>query len=395
MYIIVVLAVIIMTLLIFALLEYSFHQKLVFSIPVRVHINGTRGKSSVTRLIGGGLREGGIKTITKVTGTFPRLILEDGSDALIYRKSSANIMEQLSTVKFAAQRKTEVLVVECMALQPQYQKITENQMIHSTIGVMTNVRLDHTDVMGYTIPEIAESMGNSIPQNGKLFTAEHDHFNLLEQITSRKKTSIHQSNSEQITNEEMKHFKYLEHKENVALALSVCAEVGIDRKTALAGMYKCNPDAGALTKSRIDVFGKEIVFYNAFAANDPESTLMIWEKINDEIGFEGKTFFLLNNRQDRFERGKQLVEMLGSKLNNKFDFLMLVGDSIDVIEGIAVSNNIERKKIIGISKKNAEAVYEKTLELAQENSSIIAIGNMGGVGADIAKFFVHRETSKL
>ena len=47
-------------------------------IPIRIHINGTRGKSSVTRLVAAGLRKGGIRTIAKTTGTYPRIILEDG-----------------------------------------------------------------------------------------------------------------------------------------------------------------------------------------------------------------------------------------------------------------------------------------------------------------------------
>ncbi|MDX9892720.1 MAG: poly-gamma-glutamate synthase PgsB, partial [Bacteroidales bacterium] len=60
-------------------IEYRRHQRRIFSIPVRVHINGTRGKSSVTRLVGAGLRAAGTSTLTKVTGTIPRLILDDGT----------------------------------------------------------------------------------------------------------------------------------------------------------------------------------------------------------------------------------------------------------------------------------------------------------------------------
>jgi len=107
--------------------EYFRHQKRIYSIPIRIHVNGTRGKSSVTRLIGAALRAGGISNITKVTGTFPRLIIEDGSETYIHRKASANIIEQLSIVKFAASRKVQALVMECMALQPQYQTITEKK----------------------------------------------------------------------------------------------------------------------------------------------------------------------------------------------------------------------------------------------------------------------------
>jgi len=156
MYVTILLLVIILLSSLLGIIEFIRHQKRIYSIPIRIHINGTRGKSSVTRLIGAGLREAGIKTITKVTGTYPRLILEDGSEASIYRKESPNIIEQLSIVKYAANRKAEAIVMECMALQPQYQWITEKQMIHATVGVITNVRLDHVDVMGHTLPEIAK-----------------------------------------------------------------------------------------------------------------------------------------------------------------------------------------------------------------------------------------------
>ena len=36
--------------------EYWRHQRNVKAIPIRIHVNGTRGKSSVTRLIAAGLR---------------------------------------------------------------------------------------------------------------------------------------------------------------------------------------------------------------------------------------------------------------------------------------------------------------------------------------------------
>lgn len=45
---------------IFLLIEYRIHVGNLDSIPIRVHVNGTRGKSSVTRLIAGALREHGL-----------------------------------------------------------------------------------------------------------------------------------------------------------------------------------------------------------------------------------------------------------------------------------------------------------------------------------------------
>src|SRR5687768_2797499 len=59
-------------------LEGIQHKKHLSKLKIRVHVNGTRGKSSVTRLIAAGLREGGIVTCAKTTGTLARLIHPHG-----------------------------------------------------------------------------------------------------------------------------------------------------------------------------------------------------------------------------------------------------------------------------------------------------------------------------
>jgi poly-gamma-glutamate synthase PgsB/CapB len=370
--------------------EYFRHQKRIYSIPVRIHINGTRGKSSVTRLIGAGLREGGITNITKVTGTFPRLIIEDGTETYIHRKASANIIEQLSIVKYAASRKVQALVMECMALQPQYQTITEHKMIHSNIGVMTNIRMDHTDVMGHTLPEIAEVLGRTIPKNEHLFTSENIIPEMLKKMADAKHSVTHFIDPQSVTLEEMKGFRYIEHRENVSLSLAVCQHLGIPRETALTGMYKAIPDAGALMAFRVETFQKCLVFYNAFAANDPDSTYLVWQKIKNEIGFEGKRIVLLNTRQDRLYRAVQLAEMTAAKLKDETDYLFLIGQSTDVVEGLAVSYGIPKSKILNLGYTTPEKVFEKVLSVTDKMSTIVAIGNMGGMGADTASFFEHR-----
>ncbi len=390
MYSFYILLAIIIIAAVFGIVEYYLHQKRIYSIPIRIHINGTRGKSSVTRLIGAGLRAGGISNITKVTGTFPRLIVEDGTETYIHRKASANILEQLSIVKYAASRKVDALVMECMALQPQYQTITEHHMIHSNIGVMTNIRLDHTDVMGHTLQEIAETLGRTIPGNEHLFTSENIIPGTLRNMADKRKTITHFVDPETVSHEEMKGFSYIEHRENVSLALAVCQHLEIDRETALKGMYRAIPDAGALMVFRVRAFGKELVFYNAFAANDPDSTFLVWKKIRDEIGMEGTRIVLLNTRQDRLYRAQQLAEMVALSLEKEIDYLMLIGQSTDVVENMAVQYGIPGKKLVSVGWTTPEKVFEKLLSVTDKTSTIVAIGNMGGMGAETVDYFKNR-----
>ncbi len=390
MYSFYILLVMIITAAIVGLIEFVRHQKRIYSIPIRIHINGTRGKSSVTRLVGAGLRAAGIPTITKVTGTFPRLIGEDGTETYIHRKSDANIIEQLSIVKYASERKAQALVMECMALQPQYQWITEHRMIHSNLSVMTNVRMDHVDVMGHTLPEIAETMGATIPKNEHLFTSEYVIPELLKKIADKRNTKSHFIDSSAISHEDMKGFSYIEHKDNVALALAICEHLKVDRKTALNGMYQAVPDEGALRRYEVKAFQKQLFFYNAFAANDPDSTLMVWNKIRDEIGFEGIRIVLLNTRHDRLDRAKQLAEMVANKLASEIDYLILMGQSTEVVENMCIGYGLSGKKIINLGYTTPPKVFEKVLGITDKLSSIVAIGNMGGKGAETAEYFEHR-----
>ncbi len=390
MYVFTVLLIVFIVASIYGLIEFYLHQKRIYSIPIRIHINGTRGKSGVTRLVGAALREGGIQTITKVTGTYPRLILENGCEVGIYRKASANIIEQLSIIKFASKRKTQAIVMECMAIQPQYQWITETKMFHSTISVITNVRLDHIEVMGYTLPEIANALGNTIPRKQHLFTAEKLLFRDLKEVAEKRNTMIHLADDHSVSEEEMKGFTYIEHKENVVLALAVSEHLGIDRKVALTGMYKAIPDAGSLKLSRVNVFQKKINFFNAFAANDPQSTLMIWEKIKQEIGLHGVKIILLNTRQDRLDRAKQLTRLIGAELNGGFEFLILIGQSAEVVEELAVASGVKRNKIVNLGWTEPEAVFEAVLAYTSDESTVVAIGNMGGMGGMVADFFENR-----
>jgi len=88
-------ALLIVLLAVYGFWEFRRHQRNIDKVPIRILVNGTRGKSSVTRLITGGLQAGGLRTLGKTTGTKPRYIYPDGSEIPIERVGRANIIEQL------------------------------------------------------------------------------------------------------------------------------------------------------------------------------------------------------------------------------------------------------------------------------------------------------------
>ena len=162
--------------------ESLAHRRRLEQIGTRVHVNGTRGKSSVARLIAAGMREGGLRTCCKTTGTLPRMILPDGTEYPVFRPSRANIIEQLRIVEATVEAEAEALVIECMALIPYLQWLCESRIVRATHAVITNAREDHLDVMGPTEVDVAKALAGMIPVKGKLFTAERDHLDVFQKV---------------------------------------------------------------------------------------------------------------------------------------------------------------------------------------------------------------------
>ncbi len=148
------------------------HQRRLDQLDVRIHVNGIRGKSSVTRLVAGVLREGGFVTVAKTTGSAARVIGPMGEETPIIRRGAPTINEQIDVVAAHVTSEVEALVIECMAVRPLYQKYSQDFMVRSDITIITNVREDHQEEMGETLEEIADSLSATIPTNGVLITAE-------------------------------------------------------------------------------------------------------------------------------------------------------------------------------------------------------------------------------
>jgi poly-gamma-glutamate synthase PgsB/CapB len=367
--------------------SHHYHLKL---LKTRVHVNGTRGKSSVTRLITGGLRGGGFRVFGKTTGTKPRMLFVDGSEVPVLRLGKPNIIEQKRMVTEAARQKAEIFVTECMGVQPRLQEILEDQFIRSNVGVITNVRGDHLDEMGPDMEHVAASLANTIPYDGHLFTSESKHFDILEARAKLRHAAIHKVDADCIFDSDMRGFGYLEHKDNVAVALAVCQHLGVSRENAIKGMQDANPDPGVLRRFKIETQNKTIEFVNAFAANDPDSYRLIWEmlKIHRE---PGKTLIVLvNSRKDRIQRAEQLGEFIAADLDA--DYFIISGEYTHALVAKAIACGMPHNKISDLGGRPLEAIFHSILNLTSEKSLVFGIGNIVGFGEQIVNYFKERGT---
>jgi poly-gamma-glutamate synthase PgsB/CapB len=376
-------------------LESISHARNLRRIPLRIHVNGTRGKSSVTRLIAGGLRAGGIVTCAKTTGTTAAMILPDGSEYAIYRAAGPNIIEQVRIVDTAVQARAEALVVECMALQPILQSLSEHRLIRATHGVITNVRLDHVEVMGPAEVNIADAFAGMVPIGGTLFTGADDQFEVFERAARDRRSELVVIAREEIaavSDDEMRGFSYLEHKENVALALRVCAALGVERKLALQGMWSARPDPGTLTVHEVDFFGRQLYFANGLAANDPESTERIWRAVLGLFPDVACRIALFNCRIDRPERSRQLGEACVDW--PVADHYVLMGTGTYIFARAATKRGLDVRKLVIAENQEPSAIFESLLERAGESALIMGMGNVHGGGEDLARLFRNRGTRR-
>jgi gamma-polyglutamate synthase len=385
MWVIVVLIVILIS---YGFWEFRAHQNKLKGLRVRIHVNGTRGKSSVTRLIAGGLRGGGLRVFAKTTGTKPRMIFVDGSEIPVLRIGKANIIEQTRIVARAMRQNADYFVTECMGVQPHLQDLLENKFIKSHVGVITNVRGDHLDEMGPTLPCVAASLCNSIPKDGHVFTAEDNFLDIIEARAAMRNTKVHKSDPCNVANSDMRGFTYLEHKDNVALALEVCQHFGVSKADALRGMQQANPDPGVLRRYQIEIQGKSIEFVNAFAANDPDSYKIIWQMLLIHREPDKKLIVVLNSRKDRIQRSEQMGEFIATELDA--DFYVITGQLTHAIVNKAVACGLPHDKILNLGGKSLETIFDDIVKLTEKKSLVFGIGNIVGFGEEIVNYFVEK-----
>ncbi len=375
-------------------IEIVLHRRRLNKFKYRIHVNGTRGKSSVARLIAAGLRGGKVKTVCKTTGTMARYIDPDGKEEPIIRIGRTNVIEQVKVVRKADKVNPEALVIECMAVQPLLQSLCELKLVRATHGVLVNAREDHLDVMGPTEKDVALALAGTMPVKGKFITPEKKYLPIFVEAAKDRKTeviTVDQEHMDAVSDEELDQFSYLEYKDNVALALMVCESCGVERQAALEGMWAATPDPGALIVKTVEYNGKVITFANGFAANDPLSTGQLWEKVLGKFPEVDEVVALVNCRDDRGDRSRQMADAIVDWQRN--DHIIAIGSGTDIF-----IKSLQPKKDINIVNGEGWTVNQTLdyLTKAEGVDHVLAIGvcNIAKIGFGLLNYFCSKESVK-
>jgi gamma-polyglutamate synthase len=284
-------------------------------VPVRVHVGGARGKSSVTRLIAAGLRAGGRVTVAKTTGSLPRLILPSGAEEPWPRSGTVRIGEQQRLLRIAAELGADVLVAENMAVEREYLWAGQHRLLRAQIGVITNLRLDHVGAWGASREEVADALGVGLPRDGTLVVPAEEAHPVLLAHAQRLGTQVIRVDPSPAEAEGAT-LRPGEIAVNVAIARAVCALLGVEPAVALAAMRASSEDPGASSAWALPgAGGADLVFLLLFAVNDPESSDLVRAQMLSALGLAdvwdaARALPLLNVRADRPDRTLQWLEAL-------------------------------------------------------------------------------------
>jgi len=363
-------------------------------LKLRIYVNGIRGKSTVTRLIAGVLREAGIRTIGKTTGSAAMVLLPDGKEVAIDRKSSPTIMELFKTAQHYVTDGIEAIVFETMALFPANQIASQELLVKGNINVITNIREDHQDVMGETLEEIADTMSLTIPHNGILITAE-DRSHLRERLRinaeARGSTLIYADPSS-ISDAELAGFNYLSFRENIAIGVAVAEILGIPRATAIKGMWNARPDVGVVSMQRTRWKGKEILWIPLFAVNDRESTVISVDALKPYYHPDATRIGILNNRYDRADRALRFASIAARDLT-EINYWITFGAYESQVTERMIELGAQKEQIINMGfsvNPTLEQIFDQIAHLIQgEQGVLIGLVNIHTPQAELLMEYFH------
>ncbi|MCL2602087.1 MAG: poly-gamma-glutamate synthase PgsB [Treponema sp.] len=354
-----------------------------------IHVNGTRGKSTVTRMIHTLLRANDMEVFGKTTGSAARLLLPDGTEKPVLRFGPANIREQRNVMiasAFTGTRKQRALVFECNAVKEELQ-YTSMEWLQPDITVITNVRDDHTDELG-SMEQAARIFAAAVPGNSSLVTSECAFAGVWETAALQKNLRLCY-----VDPQEAADFAF---PENAACVLGVADLLGIDRNTAEQSIAAHKPDIGAFTVYRWKENDRAIFFADARAANDIESTQRLFtaasQTVHKQIAdFEKaencRRILLVINREDRPDRSEMFMRYIAEQhRKSMFDEYVCIGHA-----PLAFRDALKRENVPCKITRNIRDFQRDVFESSQQPLYIFAVGNFGGKGKQVTQWLAAKQ----
>lgn len=310
------------------------------SIPLVIGGWGSRGKSGTERLKAAMIHGMGYSLLAKTTGCEAMMVAgipgSTPQELFLYRPyDKASITEQRMVLKQAAQLNSQVMLWECMALNPRYVDILQNDWMKDDYTTITNTYPDHEDIQGPTGRDVAQTISCFIPYLGRLISTEQHMSPVIRKVAKERNTHLTEQSVLEwrlLPRDMLDTLPYDEHPRNVALVMGLADELGIPRDQAMwsFGQFVI-PDIGVLKEyGPIEIDGKHLSFVNGMSANERAGFLSNWVRadFDQPPNPNDKRFRIVvfNNRADRLPRQSIFASI--AAMDTSVNIMVVIGTNV-------------------------------------------------------------------
>ncbi len=311
------------------------------AVPFVVGGWGSRGKSSVERIKSALFHGLGYTVLCKSTGCEAMLLLaipgQGAVEVFLYRPNDkATIVEQQNVLAIAAGMKPQVVLWECMALNPVYTGILQGEWMRDDMTTITNTYPDHEDIQGPAGRDVADVISNFTPRGGTLVSSEQHMTPVLARRARKRRSrfeSVRPEHWSLVPDDVLARFPYAAHPRNVSLVTRLAGLLGVPADVAWRTMAdRVLPDLGAFKSyGPIEVEGRRTSFINGCSANDRASFLSNWERkdlsaYDERSGLAEQLVVVVNNRADRPARQAMFAQIVA--LDVAADRIAIIGSNV-------------------------------------------------------------------
>jgi hypothetical protein len=282
----------------------------------RILVTGSRGKSSIVRLLYAAMQAAGLKTYARITGVVPRELGPDGVRTIL-RATGAHVGEMrwwLRQLPASAQ----AIVLENSAITAEFQALG-GRWLRPDVTVLANTLPDHQELWGPSADCAVGVLVAGIPEQGRVvIPAGLQSDNHLMELLGRRRCRVVFAEP---ANAVVQAYRDI----NLGLALATLGQLGLAGAPALRAMLAVPPDRYDFHVSLCG--GAQVAM--AFSANDITSTRVLFDSLK---WLPEETRLIYNHRADRPGRFKSFVDWLGQ---SRWREVLVIGDKPRIHPGFA------------------------------------------------------------
>ena len=316
----------------------------------RVLVTGSRGKSSVVRLLFAVMQSAGLRAYARITGVVPRELGPDGVRR-IARSAGAHVEEMrwwLGQLPASAQG----VVLENSAIAPEFQGLA-GRWLKPGLTVLTNVMPDHQEAWGAAAAGAADALVEGVPRAGRvILPASLENDGHLLGLLARRRCDVVFAPA---AGADENNYQAV----NMGLALAAAEQLGFAAEPALDAMRRVPRDRYDFHVA--NCCGAEVAM--AFSANDINSTRELFRSL---AWSPQETRLVYNHRKDRPGRLDSFIGWFGQSWRE----VLIIGDKPARRPAAARYLDIEDEQAM--------------LRLLQPGDRVFGCGNIAGLPLSLA-----------